>query len=562
MKDEEDAQEQQDQEQPGPVPDSLLSRRGLLAGVAGLGTVALAAPDLALAAAAKRSRPAPAKPLSPEARRVAQAFEVRVKAAEHARRLGAGKPSANRDEDDLAERLACYSKGLPHDARGLVDSKAYDVYLRALRSGKPEDFERIPLGGFVKLANPQAAYAFDLLGPDSSQLHCVPAPGFASAEQAGEMIELYWHALLRDVPFAEYPSNPQVRKAAEELSGLADFRGPRRDGKVTPETLFRGATAGDLAGPYVSQFLWKTIPFLPIKIEARIRTAVPGLDFMTGYDEWLGIQNGALSGVNRFDEVPRFIRNGRDLGEYDHRDFTYQAFLSAALIALKAGTLPDGGNPYKHSRTQGGFTTFGQPYLLYLLAAATQAVLKTCWYQKWLVHRRLRPEELAGRVEVHLRKTAEMPLHGDLLASASLEETRRRFGSALLAQAYPEGSPTHPSYPSGHACIAGACATVLKACLDESHVLPEPVEASPDGTALKPWKGADLTVGNEFDKLASNIAIGRDFAGLHWRSDAVEGMKLGEEVAIQLLEELSLTGNELFSGWSLRRFDGRRVSVG
>jgi hypothetical protein len=28
------------------------------------------------------------------------------------------------------------------------------------------------------------------------------------------------------------------------------------------------------------------------------------------------------------------------------------------------------------------------------------------------------------------------------------------------------------------------------------------------------------------------------------------------------LEEMSLTGNELFSGWSLRRFDSRRITVG
>ncbi len=541
---------------------SRLTRRGFLAGAAGSAALAaggtLSLPEAAEAA----SRPAKAGSLSPEARRLARAFEVRMKAAEHARGLGAEAQSANRDEDGLPGRIACYSKGLPHDPRGVVDRKAYEVLLRALQSGKPEDFERIPLGGFVKLANPQSAYAFELMGPDSSQVHCVPAPGFSSAEQAGEMIELYWHALTRDVPFSEYGSHPLTLRAAEELSGLADFRGPRRDGQVTPDTLFRGATAGDLVGPYISQFLWKTIPFLPIRIEAKIRTAVPGLDFMTGYDDWLKIQNGALSGVNRFEDKPLFIRNGRDLGEYDHRDFTYQAFLSAALIALKAGTLPDGGNPYKHSRTQGAFTTFGQPFLLYLLAVVTQAALKSCWYQKWLVHRRIRPEEYAGRVEVHLKKLAEMPLHESLLSSAALEEARKRWGTALLAQAYPEGSPTHPSYPSGHAAISGACATVLKACLDESHVLPEPVEASADGLSLRPWKGADLTVGGELDKLASNIALGRDIAGIHWRSDASEGLKLGEEVAIRLLDELSFTGNELFSGFSLRRFDGTRVSVG
>jgi hypothetical protein len=535
---------------------SHLTRRGFLSGV-GLGSAALAASGTlsipeALAAG---------KPRAPEDRRLVKAFQARLKAAEHARGLGGGIEQANDEEDSLPGRVACYSKGLPHNRAGEVDAKAYEVYLKALRTGRPEDFERIPLGGFVKLANPQAALAFELIGPDSSQVQCPAAPGFSSAEQAAELIELYWQALARDVAFGEYGSNPVAGRAAAELSGLAGFHGPKQEGKVTTDTLFRGTAAGDLAGPYVSQFLWKPIPFLPIRIEQKIRTAVPAVDYMTSYDGWLAIQNGALAGVNQFDASPRYIRNGRDLGEYMHRDFTYQSCLSAFLIAVKAGTLMDGGNPYKHSRTQSAFTTFGQPFVLSLLAMVTQSALKACWYQKWIVHRRVRPEELAGRVEAHLGARGQYPLPAGLVDSTALHEVRSRYGTALLPQAYPEGCPTHPSYPAGHAAIAGACVTVLKACLDESHVIPEPVVASDDGLSLLPWKGAGLTVGGELDKLASNIAFGRNFGGVHWRSDAAEGLRLGEEVAIRILEEMSLTGNELFSGFSLRRFDGRRVSV-
>ncbi len=541
-----------------------LTRRGFLAGAAGLGSAALAAGGtLALAELAAEAKPAaPPAAASPEARRLAEAFQVRLKAAEHARQLGSGAPQSNGEEESLPGRLACYTKGLPHDQAGEVDSKAYDVYLNALRTGRPEDFERIPLGGFVKLANPQSALAFELIGPDSSQVQCPGVPGFASPEQGAELIELYWQALARDVPFSEYGSSPLTARAAAELSGLPGFRGPKWDGSVTPDTLFRGTTPGDLAGPYLSQFLWKPIPFLPIRIEQKIRTAVPGETFMTDFPAWLAIQNGAIAGVNRFDASPRYIRDGRDLGEYVHRDFTYQSCLSAFLIALKAGAPPDGGNPYKHSRTQSSFTTFGQPFVLSLLALVTQSALKACWYQKWIVHRRSRPEEYAGKVEAQLSGRGQYPLPPGLQDSAALQEVRKRYGTALLPQAYPEGCPTHPSYPAGHAVIAGACVTVIKACLDESYVLPEPVVASADGLSLLPWKGPDLTVGGELDKLAANIIFGRNFAGLHWRSDAREGLRLGEEVAIRILEEMSLTGNELFSGWSLKRFDGRRVQVG
>lgn len=524
-----------------------VSRRGFLFGISGLGGMALAGDALGVRSVVE---------LASTDGRLGEAFEVRRRAAEHARHWGMAPLRANGDEARLPGRIACYSKGLPHDKKGEPDSKAYDVLLRALRSGRHEDFERIPLGGFVKLANPQAALAFELIGPDGCQVELAPAPTFDSAEQADELVELYWHALARDIPFADYGASPLIARAAEDLSRLSAYRGPK-----TPETLFRGNSVGELTGPYISQFLWKPIPFTPIRVEQKIRTAVPGLDYMTTFDEWLGIQNGKIAGVNQFDSQARYIRNGRDLGEYVHRDFTYQAFLGACLMALKFGTPPDGGNPYKHSRTQSGFTTFGQPYLLYLIAIVTQAALKACWYQKWMVHRRLRPEELAGRVEAQIQKMAGYPLHPDLFGSVAIEEVRSRYRTALLPQAYPEGAPTHPSYPAGHAVIAGACVTALKACLDESHEIPEPVVASADGLSLLPYKGPALTVGGELDKLACNIALGRDFAGVHFRSDGIEGLKLGEALAIFVLEEVLLTGNELFAGFSLRKFDGTRVSV-
>ena len=56
--------------------------------------------------------------------------------------------------------------------------------------------------------DPGSGYAYDLEGTDSHQLGLPPAPAFASAQQAGEMVELYWMSLLRDVNFANYPSSP------------------------------------------------------------------------------------------------------------------------------------------------------------------------------------------------------------------------------------------------------------------------------------------------------------------------------------------------------------------
>jgi hypothetical protein len=572
-----------------------LSRRGLLAGsagLAGLAGLALAGETLAVAAADTDNTATFAPGLAPELarppfpfsaggdrdtgvagtaaagsgpQRARRAFEARVAAAQLQESQSQFRHATNGDETGLPGWTACYSKGLPHNAQGEVDDAAYRLLLNALASGHPADFERIPLGGFVKLANPQGGLALNLIGPDPACVELAPPPRFGGDEQGTELVELYWQALLRDVGFADYESHALALRAAEDLSRLASFRGPRDDGgRVTPRTLFRGLGADNLSGPYLSQFLYKDVFLPPMWAPQKVRTAAAGVDFMSKNEDWLAVQNGALAGVNRFDDHPRHIRNGRDLGEYVHRDFSYEAALNACLVLQKIGAPPNGGNPYKHSRTQSGFATFGAPYLFYLLAVVTQVALTISWYQKWCVHRRLRPEEYAGRVEVHRGGRAHDPISEGLLASAALAEVTRRQATALLPQAYPEGCPLHPSYPAAHAVIAGAGVTVLKAFYDESYLVPDPVVPTPDGLALRPYVaagGPPLTIGGELDKLAWNVAMGRNFAGIHWRSDAAAGIELGERMAISVLRELKVTGNEVFAGFSLRRFNGRRVTV-
>jgi hypothetical protein len=70
-----------------------------------------------------------------------------------------------------------------------------------------------------------------------------------------------------------------------------------------------------------------------------------------------------------------------------------------------------------------------------------------------------------------------------------------------------------------------------------------------------------LTVGGEVNKLAFNVAMGRDFAGIHYRSDAEAGMKLGEDVAIAMLSDLVRTYTEDFTGFQFTRLDGTPVSI-
>jgi hypothetical protein len=100
--------------------------------------------------------------------------------------------------------------------------------------------------------------------------------------------------------------------------------------------------------------------------------------------------------------------------------------------------------------------------------------------------------------------------------------------------------PQHPSYPEAHGTIAGACVTALKAFLNESFVLSNPVVASDDGQAILPYTGADasqITVAGELNKLADNVAVGRDMADVHWRSDAEQSLLLGEAVTMSILRD-------------------------
>ena len=150
-----------------------------------------------------------------------------------------------------------------------------------------------------------------------------------------------------------------------------------------------------------------------------------------------------------------------------------------------------------------------------------------------------------------------------VLNSEAVKLTNEKFDSFLLPQAFPEGSPMHPSYGSGYAAVAGACITVLKAWFDESWVLPDPVVPDAKGVRLVPYTGPDanqLTVGGELDKVASNIASGRNMAGVHWRTDYTEAVRLGEAVAIGILRDQIRVGHEEAS-FGLTRFDGSRITI-
>jgi hypothetical protein len=498
--------------------------------------------------------------------RARNSFNNRVRAAEAEFDIPVPREVTNGDEQRFPNRIGNYSKGLVHNGIGEVDSASYASFLRAVNTGDPRNFEQIQLGGNTLLIDPQAGLAFDLEGTDSHQLAIGTPPSVASQEIADAAVENYWMALCRDVNFTQYGHEPISTAAIAELNSLPAFRGPT---PVSPQNLFRGFTAGDVLGPYVSQFLLLPFNYGAVPVSQLLTTYVPGIDYITDQASWLAVQNGqGPFGSNQADPNPQHMRNGRGLGAYVHVDVLFEAYFNACLILIDNGAPLDANNPYVGSRTQTGFGTFGAPHLKALVAEVSQRALKTVWYMKWFVHRHLRPEAFGGLVHMTKTHQANYPLHSDVLNSQAVAQVFAKHGTYFMPHAFPEGCPQHPSYGQGHGTVAGACATIVKAWFNDTAPLSSVPgiaisQPSEDGLSLIPYTGADrdqLTIGGEMNKIAANIAIGRNHAAVHWRYDYADSVVLGETVAIAMLRDMARCWNEPFEGFSFTKFDGTRIS--
>jgi len=542
---------------------SSLSRRSFLGRISASSAAAVAGIELPSLLLSERAK---ADENDEGSSRRERSYQIRVEAAEAERDIRTPRQINNGDERRYDTFIGNYSQGLPHNSIGEVVSTAYQALLTAVRSGRSSDFANIPLGGNTKLSGPQGGLAFDLEGTDSAQLTIPPSPALAGAERAGEMVEDYWMALARDVLFSQYGSEPITAAAIVDLNKLTVFKGPKANGEITANTLFRGLRPGDLTGPYLSQFFLLPVSFGTLSIAQKFNVYTPGTDYLTDFTSWLAVQNGQgpFPAQAILPNATSYIKSGRDLGAWVHTDITFQAYLFAAQWLLTHGAPLNPGNPYLSIKNQAGVQTFGSQHILDLLGEVSNRALKAMWYQKWFVHRALRPIAYAGLVHNTITGTAKYPIHGDVLNSQALGQIYSKHGSYLLPAAYPEGNPQHPSYGEGHGVIAGACVTALKAFFNESFVIPKPVVASDDGQTLVPYTGSDagqITVGGELNKLANNVALGRDVAGVHWRSDAEQALLLGEAVTISILRDQRSTFNEPFSGFTFTKFDGTTITV-
>lgn len=427
-----------------------------------------------------------------------------------------------------------FSKTLPHDSNGIVDPNAFKIYLKAITTQK--DINLIPLapGSKMKLVDIYAAQSYVLGGLDLGALVCPTPPTPSSPNFSTELLELYEQALVRDVPFDQLGSK------------------------------FRGTGIGDMTGPYLSQFFLADILCGAVLNIQKYKSPDPLLgrvDFATTVEEVVNLMNGipVTSSSNRFGP-PAYINTGRQLAEAVHNDPLCILMENAWMILSAKGIPPNPSliqdkNMARFATLFGGADTYG------LLGVVSNLALRHAWYNKYQRYNLMRGEQ-AGLL-LHQSLTSSANHFPDLnVNNPILKQIYDKYQTYLLPQAYPEGSPAHPSYPSGHAAIVGACSIILKAAFDTSKIWTNPVVVGPQNQIIIPYLQApaqELTIEGELNKFLSNISIGRNWAGIHYRSDAIEGIKLGEEVAIAYLRDhLSLVKG---SNITVRRYHGEVVVI-
>ncbi|WP_321853946.1 phosphatase PAP2 family protein [Paraburkholderia tropica] len=548
------------------TPQKPLSRRRNLFKAAAATALASSLPSASLLAASVTAIPTAAGPTAGAAMlaRRERARQLRIARADlHAREFVFSHPD-NGDEAKYADRnyFASFSRGLPHNALGEVDPAAYRMLLKAIEIGTFEAFEAVPLGGSIKFGNPLQGYSFLLEGQDPWGFALPPAPTFESERFAAELIETYWMALTRDVPFTDYGTNRLISMACADLSKTPGYAGPREQGDVTPVTFGRAGLPGEFQGPRLSQFSLMDVPNGSLAPIQQLTIAPKAdLDFMTGYDNWLSIQSGNKSTSHRvFESERRYARTARAWFEAFRNYTTFQTLINAAEIILGMGHQAlDPANPYRKSRTQLPGTSFGREDIRGLLGRVWTPVDTLAGFQKWIVHRRPKPEQIGGRVHNHMLGRAHYPFHGDLFKSPVLAELHARQGSYLVSQVLPDGGGQQPSYTQSCATFLGAGVTVLKWFFNEDYVIQRPVMPDESGTHLMPC-AEQLTLGNELNKLAGG-AFAANFNGSHFRSDTMEGLKLGEQFALSVIADHVTLYAENFSGFSLTKFDGTKISI-
>jgi hypothetical protein len=141
------------------------------------------------------------------------------------------------------------------------------------------------------------------------------------------------------------------------------------------------------------------------------------------------------------------------------------------------------------------------------LDVAIYSALLAAWYNKWASDR---------PCTIYRPRPIEVDNSLDILYDTCVNKTGCRDDGTRTTPTPSPGTPRHPSYPAGHSTYAGAGSEIL------TYFFPDEER--------------------ELDRLADNIGMARLWAGIHYRSDHEQGIKLGRCVARLVISQLESDG--------------------
>lgn len=204
------------------------------------------------------------------------------------------------------------------------------------------------------------------------------------------------------------------------------------------------------------------------------------------------------------DFVSRFIKQKYGVDTCDkgaelvRSDFPTSIITDLAIWLMQNGVKPRAGilPGVDYIRFTDGVVLLG-----HLIGWAIHTVSPNAFAVKWHFGRP-RPEEVA---HAWAKGDIDAPNWFDIQFSDLINRPQVATDAARFTT-YSEGAPNHPSYPAMHGAAAGA-SVLLGVFFDLNAEMLEEVR-----------------------RTAANIALFRDFAGVHYRQDSLLGLHLGEKI--------------------------------
>lgn len=401
-----------------------------------------------------------------------------------------------------------------HDATALGQALAIED-----PTDRAEAIAAVRLFGTRKLINPSAGW-----GEAPSDAPGVGAPPEdESLQTAEELAELAGLQLLVDQEAGGIAQHPDAARLCATLLALGGtcLVEPRPGGLFRLNRQRMGGRLSTLFSLGYPTGWGYPGSFMPVERLGQ---------YGTGLGEWGELQNGRIPRPQAVGALVPLgsYRSWASLVDQDPPS-TLPEVIGRALLAGKATPSAR----FSPRTTEAGFVDYGGAvWIQTAIGEACDRAMRECWRLKWL-HRRARPQELWPRAVAGELHPAFLEHAGWLV---------ERIGHHL-PMVYAAGSPLHPDWPSGHATLAGAGFTILKAAF-----------------ADQPFAGSS-SLHRELDQAAWVMAFGRSAAGIHTRSSLLAGLMLGQHHALQLLAQQAATSTQPLGRTNLLGFDGQLVTV-